>query len=319
MSLRISTAQLYNSGVGGIQQLQSSLYTLQNQIDTGRRIVTPQDDPVASAQALVVTQSMSVNELYINNQGAASSKLSALDSTLAGINEELQNIYEKSIAAGNGTYSATDRAAIATELEQRLTSLVSLANTQDGTGRYVFAGFDSTTAPFSLTNNATSLAFPIFSSANQYVQYNGDQGQQQLQVTASFSLATNISGNEIFTDVRDANGNLTGSSIFDSVKNMVDYLRGSADVTYSAVLGEISASMETVSRARTIAGARLSSLETMTYTAGDRDLQYKTQLSSLEDLDYAKALTDVSQKKIQLEAAQATFASMSKLSLFDYI
>lgn len=82
MSLRISTAQLYSAGVGGIQQLQSSLYTLQNQIDTGRRIVTPKDDPVGAAQALVVTQSKSVNELYIKNQASADTKLSALDSTL---------------------------------------------------------------------------------------------------------------------------------------------------------------------------------------------------------------------------------------------
>lgn len=315
MSLRISTAQLYNSGVGGIQKLQSSLYTLQNQIDTGRRIVTPKDDPVASAQALVVTQSKSVNELYIKNQTSADTKLSALDSTLAGVNEELQSIYEKSVAAGNGSYSATERGAIATELDQRLTSLLGLANTQDGIGRYVFAGFDSTTRPFSLTGNATAP----FSSANQYVQYNGDQGQQQLQVTSSFTLATNIPGNEIFTDVRDANGNLTGGSIFDAVKNMVDYLRGSGGVTYSAALEGISASMETVSRARATVGARLSSLESMTNSASDRDLQYKTQLSSLEDLDYAKALTDVSQKKTQLEAAQATFAATSKLSLFNYI
>ena len=315
MSLRISTAQLYSSGVGGIQQLQSSLYTLQNQIDTGRRVVTPKDDPVGAAQALVVTQSKSVNELYIKNQEFADTKLSALDSTLDGVNKELANIYAQSIAAGNGSYSANERAAVATELEQRLTSLVGLANTQDGTGRYVFAGFDSTTRPFSLTGNATGP----YSSANQYIQYNGDQGQQQLQVTASFSLTTNIPGNDVFTDVRDSSGNLTGSSIFDSVKNMIDYLRGSGTVTYSAALDGINASMETVSRARATVGASLSSLESMTNTASDRALQYKTQLSNLEDLDYAKALTDVSQKKIQLEAAQATFASTSKLSLFDYI
>ena len=50
MSMRISTQQLYSGGVSGIQRLQSSLYTLQNQIDTGRKIVTPKDDPVGSAQ-----------------------------------------------------------------------------------------------------------------------------------------------------------------------------------------------------------------------------------------------------------------------------
>jgi flagellar hook-associated protein 3 FlgL len=95
----------------------------------------------------MVTQAGPSTELYLKNQGAADSKLSALDSTLQGINEELVNIYEKSIAAGNGAYSDSDRKAIAAELTERLDSLVSLANTQDGNGRYVFAGFHRRPSP----------------------------------------------------------------------------------------------------------------------------------------------------------------------------
>lgn len=99
MSMRISTQQLYSGGTGGIQRLQSELYTLQNQVNTGRRIVTPKDDPVGAAQALVVSQSQSVNELYIKNQQTATTKLGALDNTLEGVGTELKNIYENAVAA----------------------------------------------------------------------------------------------------------------------------------------------------------------------------------------------------------------------------
>ena len=307
MSMRISTMQIYNGGTAGIQNLQSELYSAQNQVSTGRRIVTPKDDPIGAAQALMVTQAGAVNELYLKNQGAADSKLSALDSTLQGINEELVNIYEKSIAAGNGAYSDSDRKAIAAELTERLDSLVSLANTQDGNGRYVFAGFQSTTTPFS----------------GSPVTYAGDDGQQKLQVTASQFVTTNLSGNDVFVNVVDANGVSTGQSMFQSVQDMITFLNtpgGSAgSPAYTDALKNISASIDNVLRNQATVGARQSSLESMSNTAEDRKVQYAQQLSAIEDLDYAKAITEISQKKLQLEATQATFAKTAQLSLFSYI
>ena len=307
MSMRISTMQIYNGGTAGIQNLQSDLYSAQNQVSTRRRIVTPKDDPIGAAQALMVTQAGAVNELYLKNQGAADSKLSALDSTLQGINEELVSIYEKSIAAGNGAYSDSDRKAIAAELTERLDSLVSLANTQDGNGRYVFAGFQSTTTPFS----------------GSPVTYAGDDGQQKLQVTASQFVTTNLSGNDVFVNVVDANGVSTGQSMFQSVQDMITFLNtpgGSAgSPAYTDALKNISASIDNVLRNQATVGARQSSLESMSNTAEDRKVQYAQQLSAIEDLDYAKAITEISQKKLQLEATQATFAKTAQLSLFSYI
>ena len=307
MSMRISTMQIYNGGTAGIQNLQSDLYSAQNQVSTGRRIVTPKDDPIGAAQALMVTQAGAVNELYLKNQGAADSKLSALDTTLQGINEELVNIYGKSIAAGNGAYSDSDRKAIAAELTERLDSLVSLANTQDGNGRYVFAGFQSTTTPFS----------------GSPVTYAGDDGQQKLQVTASQFVTTNLSGNDVFVNVVDANGVSTGQSMFQSVQDMITFLNtpgGSAgSPAYTDALKNISASIDNVLRNQATVGARQSSLESMSNTAEDRKVQYAQQLSAIENLDYAKAITEISQKKLQLEATQATFAKTAQLSLFSYI
>lgn len=318
MSMRVSTAQIFSGGTAGIQNVQSDLYNLQNQVSTGRRILTPKDDPVGSAQALVVTQSQAVNQLYVKNQQAASSKLSALDATLGGVNDELQYIRSKMVAAGNGTFSDAERQATATELEARLSSLLGLANTQDGTGRYVFAGFQSTTTPFAVTANVSP-----FSLGNPTIGYSGDDGVQTLQVGASQNMATNAPGSEVFMRIKDSSGNVTGRSVFDSVQNMIDLLRtpgsNATAPAYSQALNDMSAAIDNVSRVRTDAGTNLSSLDSLGSMAGDRDLQYQTQLSGLQDLDYAKAISDVSQKKLQLEAAQSTFAITSKLSLFDHI
>ena len=83
--MRVSTSMIFNSGVGGMRDLQSGLYKLQNQLATGRRILTPADDPIGAAEALKVTQGKNVNERFIENQGQASSKLAFAETKLQGV------------------------------------------------------------------------------------------------------------------------------------------------------------------------------------------------------------------------------------------
>ncbi|MBV5345306.1 MAG: flagellar hook-associated protein 3, partial [Rhodoferax sp.] len=78
--MRISTSQIYDAGVLGIQRNLSDLYKLQNQLSSGRRVLTPEDDPVAAAEALLVTQTQGVNAQQISNQGNATSQLGLVDS-----------------------------------------------------------------------------------------------------------------------------------------------------------------------------------------------------------------------------------------------
>ncbi len=69
--MRVSTSQIFDSGYRGIGGNQFDLFKLQNHLSTGRRMLAPEDDPVAAAQALVVTQSQSVNGQYLANQADA--------------------------------------------------------------------------------------------------------------------------------------------------------------------------------------------------------------------------------------------------------
>ena len=131
--MRISTSQIYDAGALNIQRNQSALYKLQNQLSTGRRVLTPEDDPVAAAQALIVTQSQAVNAQQVENQGNASSQLGLVDSQLSSLTDLLQNVRERVVQAGStGTLNDSDRRMIATELESRLGEMLGLANSQNG-------------------------------------------------------------------------------------------------------------------------------------------------------------------------------------------
>ena len=207
--MRISTSQIYNSGALNILRNQSSLYKLQNQMSTGRRVLTPEDDPVAAAQALMVRQSQQVNAQHLTNQGSAASQLGLVDSQLTSLVNVLQNVREKVIQAGStATLGNADRQAIATELELRLGEIVGIANAQNGSGDYLFSGYHGGTLPFAI--NAASAALAPATSAP--FAYFGDDGERLLQVSSSRQMGVSVAGSELFMNASEGNGSFVAAT-----------------------------------------------------------------------------------------------------------
>ena len=193
--MRISTSQIYDAGSLNIQRNQAALFKLQNQLSTGRRVLTPEDDPVAAAQALLVTQAKEMNTQQTTNQGNAESQLGLVDSQLSSLVDLIQNVRDRVIQAGNTTLTTADRQSIATELEARFGELLGLANAQNGTGDYLFSGYQGATKPFAIDDASDSV-----------VAYYGDDGERLLQVSSSRLMPVNVAGSDVFMDAKQGNG-----------------------------------------------------------------------------------------------------------------
>lgn len=317
--MRISTSQMFYTATTNIQNIQSEQLKTQNQLSTQRRMLTPKDDPVASALALMTSQAKSVNSSYLSNQGVATDHLAYLDSTLGSVQSILQKAIELGTQGGNGSYSASQKQELATELKTNFDNLVNLANSKDGAGDYLFSGNRTNVQPF--TVNGTGGNYSL--SGTPIVSYNGDDGQRLLQVESSQTVATSESGQNVFMRVMDGNGNLAGRSVFDALQNMIDYLDTSNGVTptpdYSQAFGDIQASLDHISNIRASVGARENQVEALTTAGTDLAQQYDSQLSKLQDVDTVEASARLSQQTLQLETALQSFAKVSSLSLFDYL
>lgn len=191
--MRVTTGMIFDSGVNQIQQQNSQLLKTQQQVASGRRVLTPSDDPVASARALEVSQSKSVNALYTSNQGYASDALRLVDSKLDAANDLVTYVRTRALEAGNGTYTASDLASIGDDLSQQFEALQSIANSKDSTGDYVFGGYRSNSQPF-----VGTLAGGV--------SYQGDQGTRTLQISATRNLPITSSGDQIFNTIRAPSG-----------------------------------------------------------------------------------------------------------------
>src|SRR3990172_12403672 len=74
--MRISSTQMNQQGISAILEQQAQLSKTQLQLSTGRRVVTPADDPAASAQALGLTQAVTGTQQYQTNIDVAQWRLS---------------------------------------------------------------------------------------------------------------------------------------------------------------------------------------------------------------------------------------------------
>ncbi|HYD79794.1 MAG TPA: flagellar hook-associated protein FlgL [Paucimonas sp.] len=190
--MRISTTTVFESGAARLSELQAGMLKGQQQIATGRKMLTPADDPVASARALELTQSRMLNEQYGTNRDNAKASLSQEEVALQSVTSLLQDARTLTVASGSGILDDQQRRFYATELRGRFDDLLALANTRDGTGNFMFAGYQVTDQPF--VKSGTS------------VTYNGDQGQRLLQVDSARQLAMSDSGDAVFMNIPTGNG-----------------------------------------------------------------------------------------------------------------
>lgn len=284
---------------------QSRLQQTQLQLSTGKKLLTPSDDPAAAARSIELNQGIMQTEQYQGNINAARQRIALEDGVLQNAVDALHRIKELGIQGLNDTNSPSDRIIIATEMETLNEHLVGLANTRNANGEYLFSGFKSTTQPFSKN------------TAGGYT-YSGDANQRTLQIAENRQIADGDPGVNVFgtpsnsLPAAGANGN-----IFEAIARFASDLRSNSPDPAS--LDDVSSALDKMLTVEASVGVRLNALDSQESVNADAVLNMKTVLSATEDLDYAEAISKYNLQTVSLQAAQQAFTQVKKLSLFNYL
>ena len=300
--MRISTGQIYQQGVSTMLEAQSSLAKTQQQLATGQRLLAPSDDPFAATRILQLNQVIETTTQYQRNANLADVRLGLEENVLSDVGDVLQRVRELAVRANNDTLGAGDRGAIAQEVRASLDSLIQLANTQDSNGEYLFAGFQINTRPFS-DDGAGNFS------------YNGDQGVRSLQIGANRKVSIGDSGDNVFMRVDDGAGGI--SSMFDTLYEFAVDLEANAPST--TTLSRLDSALDSVLTTRSTVGARMNAIESQRNANDSFSLVLQENRSTLEDLDYAEAVSRFEQQMLALQASQQSYIKIQGLSLFNYL
>ncbi|MGY3265466.1 flagellar hook-associated protein FlgL [Lysobacter sp. HA35] len=194
--MRISTAGLYQQGLTALMRRQTDVAKTQQQLATGNKLTRAADDPAGAAQAQRIDYAVSQLDQYDKGAGLLQNRLEAQENALSDANDYMTRARELTVQANNGTMSAADRSTVAAEIRHLRSSLLEVANRTDGNGRSLFAGQRNDVTPFSDTAGA--------------VTYNGDDGQNAIDVAPDMTLSDADPGSEVFMRALTGDGTIRG-------------------------------------------------------------------------------------------------------------
>lgn len=314
--MRISTQMMYEQNMRGITDSQSRWLGFGEQMSTGKRVNRPSDDPIAASQAVVLSQAQSQNSQYALARTFATQKVSLEENILGQVTTAIQSAQDKIVYAGNGSLSDTDRASVATDLKGIRDQLMNLANSTDGNGRYVFAGYKTDKAPFDDTNG----------------DYNGGAVAISQQVDSARNMQISHTGTEVFdTFTSNAKAEPDGSdpdttNLFKILDNAIAALNTPTDgdqTKMDALTASVdkanrglSNSLDNVLTVRADLGTKLTELDKLDALGDDRALGQTQQMSDLVDVNWNSAISSYTMQQAALQASYKAFSDMQGMSLF---
>jgi flagellar hook-associated protein 3 FlgL len=281
-----------------IQQSEQSLATAAQQVSTGLRVNQLSDDPSASAAMVRSLSTSAYVDQYTANSTAIVAKLQTADSALSSVVTSLNQAITLGTSGANGTNTAANRQAIATQLQGIMSSIVSQANTTYQ-GSYIFGGSSTSTAPFVASTN----------SPTQYT-YTGNSTVNTAQIGDSMNVQTNIPGDQIFT---------TGPNVLGYLNALITALQSGSTADIATATTGITAALNYVSQQRVPLGNTVSQIDSQETYLSQEKVSLTTQQTSLVGINLAVAATNLSQAELDQGAVLGAAAKILPQTLLDYL
>ena len=306
--MKISTSLYFDRSSQQLSNVQSNLGKTQEQLSTGLQIVKPSDAPDKAALVTRLESELSRNVGYQDTLKSVNVRLTAEETALKNTSDVMFRMKELAVQAANDTLTTQDRQSVALEISSLREQILSLANSQDSNGNYLFSG-----------SRASEPAFGKDSTGR--ILYQGDHARMKVNVGDNRRMNLNMPGSDAFVRVvrDDGKGNKSGIDFFQALDDLATAVRSSDHTNIQRGIGEIDTLQTGITEGLGQIGADLSVVDLQNNVLDQVVLRLKTTRSDVEDLDYTEAITRMNKDQLALEAAQSSFAKISQLSLFKFL
>ncbi|PIT74813.1 flagellar hook-associated protein FlgL [Limnohabitans sp. G3-2] len=302
--MKISTSFLFDRATERMTKIQNRLATTQAQMAESKQILSPSDAPDQAAAIQRLKGEVQRQDSHMRTLDVAMRRYTAEETALSASNDVLIRMKELGIQAANDTLSPDDRKSVAVELKALRDQLLSLGNTRDDSGNYLFSG--------------TRVNTPAFAEGlNGDVMYQGDQTQTRIPAGVERTVQFTRAGTDVFSRVVRQDGNSVG--FFDALDQMIDGVNSAQTGQIQQGIADLTQMHNNLTLSQAQNGSDQVVVQSQLDVLSETALRFKSTLSEIEDLDYAEAVTRMNKEMMALEAAMGSFSKISGLSLFDYI
>jgi flagellar hook-associated protein 3 FlgL len=297
MTIRVNP-NLNSELLSGINLNQQTLNTALQELSTGKDVNSLGDNPSAAASLVGNNTQTAQVDQFLSNISGVQGLLQVGDSTMSSVVNLMSQAMSVGIEGANGTQSANDRQALASQLTGIMQQMVGLANTTYQ-GNYIFAGTNNQTAPFALD-----------SSAPDGVSYSGNTDVNSVLLSTGESMPVNVPGSQIF---QNASGD-----VFGALNQMITALQSGNGVT--AATTALESAFTVVNAQRVFYGNGGAELDTVTSFLNQENVELSQQQTNLVGANMANVASEYSQAQVQQQALlSASGKILGEPTLFDYL
>lgn len=303
--MRIASTQYHATMNTALQNAQSRVEDVMQQMASGQKLLRPSDDPVTHVRLLRLSREDAALTQFRDNISALKSRLQQNESLLDGMVSDMQSSRDLLVWAADGGNNANDVAAMADSLKSLRDSLFYTSNSRDQEGRYLFSG--------TLTGNQT-ITYNAAAAAGARYAFNGNTAAQKVVVGNDVTQTANVSLPDsanllnqldaMITTLQTPGVNVSDPATHAQIANMIDTVDGT---------------MGTVATDIARLGGAQNTLNTLDTNHANVSLSNKQAQLSLGQLDYGDAAVKLNGYTSALQATQKAYGKIANLSLFDVI
>jgi flagellar hook-associated protein 3 FlgL len=297
--MRVSNSIVYDSIKLRLSQITEELNKANTVVASGKRILKLSDDPVGLTQGLSIKSTLSNIEQMGRNITLGNSWLAASESAMSQVQDVLSEANALSVQMTNGTVSASERRSAAETVQNMLEELVSLANTEVN-GRYVFAGSETDSAPFSL-------------EADNSVTYHGDNNAFTVKIGKDATVQVGSDGEAVFGTSGQPD------DIFKVFSDLKTALENDDISGIQASMTNLDGRLDQVASKISDIGSKMLRMEMKENIFQDLSISNTERLSKIEDADITEAILDLQAKQVAYQAALSAASKVLQMSLVDYM
>ena len=303
MTTRVTNDMVMGSTLADINNAQVQMERTERELSSGKSILEPSDNPQGASQAIELESALGGLGDYETSANDGKAWLDAANGALNGINEATQRVRELVVQAGNGTNSQANLNSIASEVEQLTQVVKQDANTQYA-GQYIFSGTATGTAPY---------------QQGEVDTYSGNGGSISRAIGPSTNVAVTVPISSLLGEGKAAND----GKLLDTLRTIVVNLREGTPAAREALnskdLGALETNMSTLDSLQAGVGANTAQITAATARIEDLRDTTTTQLSSIQDANFAQVSLEYSNQQAAYTAALRAGASIVQESLLEFL
>lgn len=312
---RITNASLNENVLQSLYNNRNKLNELQQQISTGKVIDSPSDNAGATLDIMKSNTSLDKIDTYVKNIEGANSEAEITETALNQLVDIIQRAKELNIQASNATYGTEELQNIAAEIDQLTDNVQDISNTKFG-DKYIFGGVNTLVPPYS---NPAADEY-LYSGTPETGDY-----QRQVEIAENIVEDINIAGETIFgyryTDTALLPPAIVEDGLFSHLANLSIELKTDPPnyENIRANIDNLAGDLDNVINQRAKIGGLVNRMEMTKNSHMDNEIIFSKYKSNAEDIDLAKAISDMKFQETALNASLQISSKLIKPSLLNYI